>query len=121
MSSVTDRTVVCAPGHVGHPSNPVGDPPGVAWLVRAGGGRRLPVASGHTLLAALHAAGEPWPASCRNGTCRTCLGWLEAGAVRHTVEWPGLLPEEKAAGAVLPCVACPASAEVVLGGPGIRP
>ena len=118
MSSVTDRTVVRAPGHTGDTG---GEPLTVAWLSRGGGGRRLPVAPGQTLLAALRAAGEAWPASCRNGTCRTCLGWLEAGAVRHTVEWPGLLPEEKAAGAVLPCVACPASAEVVLGGPGIRP
>lgn len=60
-----------------------------------------------TLLQTLQAAGVPWPASCRNGTCRTCIGRLTAGRVRYGVDWPGLLPEEKTAGAVLPCVAYP--------------
>ena len=27
------------------------------------------------------------------------------GTVQHLIEWPGLLPEERAGGAVLPCVA----------------
>ena len=60
-----------------------------------------------SLLQTILSAGVPWPASCRNGTCRTCKGQLAAGRVRYGVEWPGLLAEEKAAGAVLPCVAFP--------------
>jgi ferredoxin len=70
-----------------------------------------------TLLQTLLRAGVPWPASCRNGTCRACIGRLGSGTVRYRVEWPGLLPEEKAQGCVLPCVAEPTS-DVVLLGPG---
>lgn len=62
-----------------------------------------------SLLQTLLRAGVAWPASCRNGTCRTCIGHLAAGQVRYGVAWPGLLAEEKAAGAVLPCVAFPES------------
>ena len=77
--------------------------------------------TGHTLVAPADAsllqsllrAGQAWPASCRNGTCRSCIGQLAAGTVRYSVEWPGLLPEEKASGCVLPCVAYPTS-DVVL-------
>ncbi len=58
-----------------------------------------------------------WPSSCRNGTCRTCLGVLVSGQVVYSVEWPGLSPEEKAEGCVLPCVAHPLS-DVVLRTPG---
>ncbi len=67
----------------------------------------LPVLPGQTLLAAMLAQGVDWPRSCRNGTCRTCLGRLAQGNIRHTVEWPGLSAEEKAEGCVLPCVAVP--------------
>lgn len=70
-----------------------------------------------SLLQTLQQAGVPWPASCRNGSCRACIGQLAAGTVRYRVEWPGLLPEEKAQGCVLPCVAEPTS-DVVLLGPG---
>lgn len=72
---------------------------------------------GQTLWSALNQAGVTWPVSCRNGSCRTCLGRLVSGRVRYTVPWPGLLPEEKATGYVLPCVAC-AETNVVLAGPG---
>lgn len=71
-----------------------------------------------TLLEALQGAQVPWPVSCRNGTCRACIGRLAEGRVLYKVEWPGLLPEEKADGCVLPCVAC-AQTDVVLLGPGI--
>ncbi len=54
-----------------------------------------------------------WPSSCRNGTCRTCLGQMVSGSVRYDIEWPGLTPEEKAEGYVLPCCAFPES-DVVL-------
>jgi ferredoxin len=76
-------------------------------------GVTLPAPDDASLLQTLLAAGVDWPASCRNGSCRACIGQLAAGNVRYRVEWPGLLPEEKASGAVLPCVACPSS-DVVL-------
>jgi ferredoxin len=65
------------------------------------------------LLMSLEAGGIDWPSSCRNGTCRTCIGQLERGEVRYDIEWPGLSAEEKAQGFVLPCVARPCS-DVVL-------
>ena len=77
----------------------------------------LDAPTSHTLLQTLQRAGVPWPASCRNGSCRACIGQLAGGTVRYRVEWPGLLPEEKAQGCVLPCVAEPCS-DVVLLGPG---
>ncbi|MBT9550510.1 MAG: 2Fe-2S iron-sulfur cluster binding domain-containing protein [Hydrogenophaga sp.] len=76
-------------------------------------GETLAVPAGATLLQSLLGAGVVWPASCRNGTCRACIGQLVSGTVRYSVAWPGLLPEEKAQGCVLPCVACPTS-DVVL-------
>jgi ferredoxin len=77
----------------------------------------LEAPAAQTLLQTLLRAGIPWPASCRNGSCRACIGRLGAGTVRYRVAWPGLLPEEKAQGCVLPCVAEPTS-DVVLLGPG---
>ena len=61
------------------------------------------------LLVSLELGGIPWASSCRNGTCRTCIGLLTAGRVRYQIEWPGLSAEEKAEGYVLPCVAFPCS------------
>ncbi|SDM57907.1 Ferredoxin [Oryzisolibacter propanilivorax] len=61
------------------------------------------------LLHSLEQGGIDWPSSCRNGTCRTCIGVLEHGRVRYDIDWPGLSPEERAAGCVLPCVAYPES------------
>ena len=58
-------------------------------------------------------AGIELPSSCRNGTCRSCIGQLLQGRVGYRIEWPGLLPEEKAHGFILPCVAYPQS-DVVL-------
>ncbi len=58
-----------------------------------------------------------WPSSCRNGTCRTCIGVLVSGTVSYMVEWPGLSTEEKVDGCVLPCVAHPTS-DVLLRAPG---
>ncbi len=65
------------------------------------------------LLLSLEMGGSNWPSSCRNGTCRTCIGQLQSGQVRYAVEWPGLSAEEQADGYVLPCVAYPSS-DVVL-------
>ncbi len=61
------------------------------------------------LLVSLEQGGIDWPSSCRNGTCRTCMGQLVRGQVRYEIEWPGLSAEEKAEGYVLPCVAFPSS------------
>jgi ferredoxin len=61
------------------------------------------------LLLSMEQGGIDWPSSCRNGTCRTCIGVLEQGAVRYEIDWPGLSAEEKAEGCVLPCVAFPCS------------
>ena len=68
------------------------------------------------LLLAAERVGLALASSCRNGTCRTCIGQLVSGRVMYRIEWPGLSAEEKAAGRVLPCVAYPLS-NVVLGFP----
>ena len=62
-----------------------------------------------TLLAAALRAGLDVPSSCRTGTCRTCIALLESGEIQYVVEWPGLIPEERAQGWILPCVAQPRS------------
>ena len=68
------------------------------------------------LLLSLEQGGMDWPSSCRNGTCRTCIGHLREGSVRYAIEWPGLSAEELAAGCVLPCVAHPTSDLVLQAG-----
>ena len=70
----------------------------------------------HTLLDSLERQGLRWPSSCRAGTCRTCLCTAPSGAVKYDMAWPGLTPEEKAEGCVLPCVAYPLT-DVVLQDP----
>jgi ferredoxin len=52
-------------------------------------------------------AGHVLPSSCRNGSCRACISQLDSGQITYRIDWPGLLPEEKAAGLFLPCVAYP--------------
>jgi ferredoxin len=66
-----------------------------------------------TLLEAAEQSRVQLPSSCRNGTCRTCMCQLVRGEVAYTVDWPGLLAEEKADAWVLPCVARPLT-DVVL-------
>jgi len=67
----------------------------------------MPFAAGpqEALLYAAERAGMELPSSCRNGTCRTCMCQLVSGEVAYRIRWPGLLPEEKAAGWILPCIA----------------
>jgi len=65
--------------------------------------------SNQPLLHSMEQGGIDWPSSCRNGTCRTCIGQLTSGEVRYETDWPGLSAEEKAEGYVLPCVAHPCS------------
>ncbi|SDD75317.1 Ferredoxin [Cupriavidus sp. YR651] len=62
-----------------------------------------------SLLEAALLEGIRLPSSCRNGTCRACISKLHAGTVRYRIEWPGLSPDEKDDGFILPCVACPTS------------
>lgn len=69
-----------------------------------------------TLLDSMEQGGLQWPSSCRSGSCRTCLSTLVSGEVRYVMAWPGLTPEEKAEGCVLPCVAYPVT-DVVLQDP----
>lgn len=75
-----------------------------------------------TLMKAARRAGIDLPRSCQNGTCRACLCQMVSGQVRYRVEWPGLTPEEKDEGLILPCAALPLS-HIVLRVPGatLRP
>lgn len=75
-----------------------------------------------TLMKAARRAGIDLPRSCQNGTCRACLCQMVSGQVRYRTEWPGLTPEEKDQGLILPCVALPLS-DIVLRAPGatLRP
>ena len=68
------------------------------------------------LLDSIEQGGLTWPSSCRSGSCRTCIATLVAGQVRYEMAWPGLSPEEKDEGCVLPCVAYPVT-DVVLRDP----
>ena len=77
------------------------------------GGNQFDAWADQPLLISAEQGGIDWPSSCRNGTCRTCIGQLEQGKVRYDIEWPGLSAEEKQDGYVLPCVAHPCS-DVVL-------
>jgi ferredoxin len=65
-------------------------------------------------------AGLDVPSSCRNGTCRTCMQRLVSGRVRYRIEWPGLTPDEKEEGWILPCVAYPQS-DLRVSGEGLSP
>lgn len=69
-------------------------------------GHRFPAAADLPLLVAAEHAGLSPVSSCRNGTCRSCISQLVSGEVRYRVAWPGLSLDEKAAGYILPCVAC---------------
>lgn len=74
----------------------------------------------HSLMAAARLARIALPASCRNGTCRTCLCRVTVGNIRHGIEWPGLSAEEKRDGYILPCVAY-AESDVVIEVPLAKP
>lgn len=77
------------------------------------GGHRFDAPAGRTVLQAAADAGIELASSCRNGSCRTCMVRVLQGEVAYTIEWPGLIPEEKQAGWMLPCVAQPRSDLVV--------
>ncbi len=81
---------------------------------------RFQAPADQSLLRSAARAGVVLPSSCRNGTCRTCICRLLEGHVSYRIDWPGLLPEEKAQGFILPCVAQPES-DVVLAFAGQQP
>lgn len=70
-------------------------------------------AANETVLHAALRCGVAIAASCRNGTCRTCMCHLQSGQVNYQVEWPGLSFDEKADGYILPCVATPLSELII--------
>lgn len=80
------------------------------------GGEQCDAWADQSLLDSMEQGGLNWPSSCRNGSCRTCLGQLVSGQVHYRIDWPSLSPEDKAEGCVLPCVAIPDS-DVVLANP----
>jgi ferredoxin len=87
---------------------------GARWRVTIGvGGPSFEAPEDKTILRSAEAAGWPFPSSCRNGTCRTCMQRMLSGEVRYAIDWPGVLEEERREGWVLPCVAHPA-ADIVL-------
>lgn len=76
-------------------------------------GETFEARSDQSLFASMQLAGIEWPVSCRNGTCRTCMGQILVGQVAHDIPWPGLSAEEKATGHCLPCIARPLSHIVI--------
>lgn len=88
-------------------TNPVINGPWVARTVPDG--IQVDLEPSETVLTSLELGSVNWPSSCRAGSCRTCIGHLHKGQVRYEMPWPGLSPEEKAQGYVLPCVAYPCS------------
>ena len=76
-------------------------------------GQIVDVRSDLPLLQSAEAAGLQAESSCRNGTCRSCICQLLSGQVAYRIAWPGLSPDEKREGYILPCVAYPASDVVV--------
>lgn len=76
-------------------------------------GRSFSAPAHEPLLASAARAGIELASSCRNGTCRACMSRLRAGEIAYQIAWPGVLPEEKAHGWILPCVAYPRSDLVI--------
>ena|SRR5438105_8710006 len=92
-------------------------PPAGPYAISFGAGARsFSAAPDETLVAAAARAGIELPTSCRNGTCRTCMCRMQDGEVAYRIQWPGLLPEEKAEGWILPCIAY-ARSDLVLASP----
>ncbi|NHZ79893.1 2Fe-2S iron-sulfur cluster binding domain-containing protein [Massilia sp. CCM 8695] len=82
-------------------------------------GWRFEAAPGRALLLAAEDAGIMLPASCRNGSCRTCLCQVAAGELAYLIDWPGISADEKRAGDTLPCVAV-ARSDLTLWAPAAR-
>lgn len=94
----------------GGESRPGAPEPTATYSVRfEDGSAAFTATADEALLHAAARAGIVLPSSCRNGTCRTCMCRLVSGEVGYRIQWPGLLPEEKAQGYILPCIAYPRS------------
>lgn len=76
-------------------------------------GQRFHATEEDTVLQAAERAGLPFPSSCRNGTCRTCLRKVLEGDIVYLIDWPGVSADERAQGYFLPCVSCPATDLVI--------
>lgn len=72
-----------------------------------GSGEVFAAPADQSLFESMRQAGLDWPVSCRNGTCRSCIGRLVVGRVAYDIPWPGLSLEEKRDGYCLPCIAKP--------------
>jgi len=83
-------------------------------------GWRFTAPSNVSLVQAARQAAIRLPSSCRNGTCRACLCRLESGEVTYPASRPGLSPDERDEGWILPCVAH-AVTPVVIVVPHARP
>lgn len=71
-----------------------------------------------TLLQALHRAGIIWREACLNGVCGVCACHLKSGSVHYATRKPhGLTSQEQQQGQILPCIALPASEQLLLGKP----
>jgi ferredoxin len=92
------------------------DAPSPRFTVRFESGPSFTAGADQPLLLAAEQAGLRLPSSCRNGTCRTCMCRVLSGDVRYRIQWPGLLPEEKADGWILLCIAY-AQSDLVLSRP----
>ena len=90
----------------GRESSPRALAPGTAFTVQFDDGTpAFSAGPDQPLLHAAARAGLELPSSCRNGSCRTCMCRLVSGRVSYRIQWPGLLPEEKSDGWILPCIA----------------
>jgi ferredoxin len=95
------------PAHPAHPVQSAAQPHFIVRLEPTG--LAYTAAPNQSLLESALAAGIEVPRSCRNGTCRACLCQLRTGQIRYRIEWPGVSPDEKDEGLILPCVALPLS------------
>lgn len=87
----------------------LGPKPVVHQLRLAPDAPAIPAAADQSVLEAAARAGIELLASCRNGTCRTCMRRLLSGQVSYRIQWPGLSREERLQGLILPCAAYPSS------------
>ena len=67
-----------------------------------------------SLVQAARQAAIRLPSSCRNGTCRACMCRLESGQVAYPGGRPGLSPDERDEGWILPCIAHAATPLVII-------
>lgn len=77
-------------------------------------GWRFVTPSNQSLVQSARQADIRLPSSCRNGTCRACMCRLESGEIAYPAARPGLSPDEKDEGWILPCIAHAATPLVIV-------